>query len=122
MRGSHKDELASKEVSCLETIGNVLTEKSSLREQLLQDKLTQMEKENLELQKTAKRIIKAFTELDEAFEALVEEIQILKANFRKHSNSGGHTGTLQSYRDWYGYYGLIEDHRRIMAQNQLQLQ
>ena len=106
MSESHKDELASKEVTCLEIVGDMakLRETVALREQLLQDKITQLEEQNLELQKTAKSLIVDFIELDEAFEALVKEMQILKAKYSKRSNDGGHAGASQHYRKWYCYY------------------
>lgn len=96
-----------------------------LKDQLLQDKVMQLDEQNMELRKTAKNLVADFIELNKTVEAMDKEIGILQVKLSQQQRcdvDSGHTGAFQNYREWYGFYGLIEGHRRIVSQNNLQLQ
>ena len=111
---------------------------NDVKDQLLlsRDKVTQLEEQNLELRKAVKSLTADFNELDEIVVAMNKKIKILQARLQARVSQqqrldvdGGHpiqngavNGAFQNYREWYGFYGLIEDHRRIVFQNNHHLQ
>lgn len=103
-----------------------MIKQKDLKDQLLQEKIIQLEQQNLELKKSAESLITDFIELDETAEAMKKEIGILKGKLSQQHNrdvdDGGHTGGFRSYSEYYRYYGSVEDRRNILSHNNLHLQ
>ena len=84
-----------------------MIKEKTLKDQLLENKVTQLEEQNVELRKTAESLIADFIELNKTVDGMDKEIGILQAKLRqqqRHDIDGGHTGGFQNYREWYGYY------------------
>ena len=84
-----------------------MIKEKDFKDQLLHDKVTQLETQNLELRKTAESFIAGFIELNETVEAMNKEVGILQAKLSQQQRcdvDGGHTGAFQNYtiksRSW----------------------